>query len=181
MTPHALAPAAFAILIVLSLYWRFRRLFGRQRVQQARMKFRIGFLLVIGALLMLRGLSRPDIAMAMAAGLAGGVGLALLGLRLTRFEDTPQGRFYTPHGGIGLALSALLAGRLAYRYFVIWPALQAHGGNAGGFGDFQRSALTSALFALLIGYYVAYYAGVLIKNGAGASRGATRDPPAQDR
>ncbi|MFI4969213.1 MAG: DUF1453 domain-containing protein [Lysobacterales bacterium] len=179
MTPQALAPAAVAVLVMLSLYyWRFRRLFGRQRVQPARMKFRIAFLLLVGVLLMLRGMTQPDIAIAAAAGLAGGVALALLGLRLTRFESTPQGRFYTPHGGIGLALSALLVGRLAYRFFVIGPALQAaHGAGADPFGGFQRSPLTSAMFALLIGYYVAYYAGVLIKSGTGATGVATRDPP----
>ncbi len=101
----------------------------------------------------------------MAAGLAGGVALALPGLKLTRFETTPQGRFYTPHGGIGLALSALLIGRLAYRFVVIWPELQAaHGAGADPFASFQRSPLTLAMFALLIGYYVVYNAGVLIRS-----------------
>jgi len=133
------------------------------------MKFRIVFLLVVGALLMLRGMAQANIAVAVAAGLAGGVALALFGLKLTRFETTPQGHFYTPHGGIGLALSTLLIGRLAYRFVVIWPSLQAaHSADENPFASFQRSPLTSAMFALLIGYYVAYYAGVLIRSGAGS-------------
>lgn len=75
------------------------------------MKFRIAFLLLADAFLLLRGLMQTDIAAA--SGLAGGA-LALFGLRLTRFENTPQRRFYTPHGGIGFAFSGLLIGRLAY-------------------------------------------------------------------
>ncbi|MEO7062181.1 MAG: DUF1453 domain-containing protein [Dokdonella sp.] len=170
MTLQTLAPAAFAVLVVTALYVRrMRRLFGRQRVQPARMKFRIVFLLLVGALLLLRGMAHADIAAAaMAVGLAAGCALALFGLKLTRFETTSEGRFYTPHGGIGLALSALLIGRLAYRLIVLWPQLQAaHGAGADPFSSFQRSPLTLAMFGLLIGYYVAYYAGVL-RRSAGA-------------
>lgn len=169
MTLHALAPATIAVLAVAALYYRrMRRLFGRQRVQPARMKFRIAFLIFVGALLLLRGMVHPDQpAAAMAAGLAGGIALALLGLKLTRFESTPLGRFYTPHGGIGLALSALLIGRLAYRLVVILPQLQAaHGAGVDPFSSFQRSPLTLAIFGLLIGYYVAYYIGVLLRSAA---------------
>ncbi len=167
MTLQALAPAVFAVLVVAALYYRrMRRLFGRQRVQPTRMKFRIVFLLFVGALLLLRGMAHADsAAVAMAAGLAGGVALALLGLKLTRFETTAQGRFYTPHGGIGLALSALLIGRLVYRFVVLWPQLQAaQGAGADPLSGFEHSPLTLALFALLIGYYVAYYAGILMRS-----------------
>jgi drug/metabolite transporter superfamily protein YnfA len=171
MSPTALLPSAVMVLVVLGLYYRrFRRLFGRQRVQPTRMKVRIAILLLLGVLLMLRGLMQADIAIAGVAGLGGGLVLALLGLKLTQFENTPQGRFYTPHGGIGLALSALLLGRLVYRFFVIQPSLQAvQGSGADPFAGFQRSPLTAAMFALLIGYYVVYYAGVLIRSGGGTT------------
>lgn len=176
MSLHALVPAAFAVLLVAAMYYRrMRRLFGRQRVQPKRMKFRILFLLVLGAFLVLRSMTHVDMIAAMLAGLVGGVALALLGLKLTRFETTAQGRFYTPHGGIGLALSALLIGRLVYRLVEIWPALHAaHGAGADPFSSFERSALTLAMFALLVGYYVAYYAGVLMRSAglAQSSSGA---------
>lgn len=163
MTPAALAPAGFAILFVLMMARRFRRLFGRQPVQPTRMKLRIGILLVVGALLLVRGLIAPVTGLATAAGLGAGIALALLGLRLTVFESTPQGRWYTPHGGIGLAISALLVGRLAYRFWQIAPAMQqAHQAGDDPFAAFQRSPLTLAIFALLIGYYVTYFVGVLM-------------------
>jgi cytochrome b561 len=127
------------------------------------------FLLLIGALLLARAAMGLQAGLAVAAGLGSGVALAWLGLRLTTFETTPQGRFYTPHGGIGLALSALLLGRLAYRFFVIAPVLQdAHEAGMNPFAAFQRSPLTLAIFALLIGYYVTYYAGILLRSGAQA-------------
>lgn len=176
MTPAALAPAGFAVLIALMYYRRFRRLFGRQPVQPARMKFRIVFLLVVGALLLARAALGMQAGLAVATGIGGGVALAWLGLRLTTFETTSQGRFYTPHGGIGLALSALLLGRLAYRFFVIAPALQdAHEAGMNPFAAFQRSPLTLAIFALLIGYYVTYYIGVLVRSG-----GPAETPPHVD-
>jgi drug/metabolite transporter superfamily protein YnfA len=167
MTPSALVPAGFAVLIAFSLYRRSRRLFGRQPVQPTRMKFRVVFLLFVGAMLMLRGAHDMQFALAMVGGLGGGVALALFGLHLTRFEQTAQGNFYTPHGGIGLALTLLLLGRLAYRFFIIYPSMQAtQGTGADPFSGFERSPLTTAIFGLLIGYYVAYYAGVLVRSGA---------------
>jgi drug/metabolite transporter superfamily protein YnfA len=168
MTPAALVPAAgFALLIGFSLYRRSRRLFGRQPVQPARMKFRIVFLVFVAVLLMLRGFASPNIALALAAGLVCGAALALLGLHLTRFETTPQGRFYTPHGGIGIALTLLLLGRLVYRFvgLYLYPEMQiAHSLGADTFSGFQHSPLTAAIFTLLIGYYVAYSIGILIRS-----------------
>jgi len=166
MTPAALAPAGFAVLIALMYYRRLRRLFGRQPVQPMRMKFRIAILLLVGALLLLRGALGPQGGLAVVAGLGGGIALAWLGLRLTTFESTPQGNFYTPHGGIGLALSVLLLGRLVYRFFVIAPVVQdAHQAGMDPFAAFQRSPLTLAIFALLIGYYVTYYIAILLRTG----------------
>jgi len=166
MTPAALAPAGFAVLIALMYYRRLRRLFGRQPVQPMRMKFRIAILLLVGALLLLRGALGPQGGLAAVAGLGGGIALAWLGLRLTTFESTPQGNFYTPHGGIGLALSVLLLGRLVYRFFVIAPVVQdAHQAGMDPFAAFQRSPLTLAIFALLIGYYVTYYIAILLRTG----------------
>jgi hypothetical protein len=179
MIAHALATAAITVVVVLMLYRRFRRLSGRQRVQPRRMKFRIGILALVGFMLLLRGLAQPQIGGAMALGLAAGVALAFAGLRWTHFENTPQGRFYTPHSLIGLALSALLIGRLAYRFIVLYPVLStAHQMGANPYMAFQRSPLTTATFALFIGYYIAYYAGVLMHSTRMAAHGGARDPDA---
>ena len=159
--------AAIAALVVFALYRRFRRLFGRQPLQPTRLKVRIALFTLVGLMILVRGLHSMDFAAAGLAGVAAGVALAYLGLRLTRFEVTPGGIFYTPNGYIGVAISALLLGRLAYRFQVLYPAMQAaQADNGDPFAQFQRSPLTLALFGIVIGYYIAYYAGLLLRRSA---------------
>ncbi|HEY0231547.1 MAG TPA: DUF1453 domain-containing protein [Dokdonella sp.] len=181
MTPNVAVPAVFAALIVVfSLYRRFRSLFGRQPVQPLRMKLRIALLALAGAFVLLRGLTQTDVMLAAAAGLAGGIALAFAGLKWTQFETTPQGSFYTPHSAIGVALSALLLGRLAYRFAVLYPSLQEaqQAGAANPFDGLQHSPLTSATLALFIGYYVTYYIGVLRRSDVPAAKDEQAAPPA---
>lgn len=179
MTAHALASGAIAMLVVLILYRRFRRLFGRQRVQPKRMKFRIGVFVVAGFMLLWRGVAQPQVDGMIVLAFVAGVALAFAGLKWTRFENTPQGRFYTPHSTIGLALSALLIGRLAYRFVVLLPVLSAaRQTDANPYMAFQHNPLTTAIFTLFIGYYVTYYAGVLIRSRHLAVRDDSRDPDA---
>jgi len=88
----------------------------------------------------------------------------------------PAGVFYTPNGYIGAILSALLLSRLAYRFLVLYPTLQsAHAEGADPFTMFQRSPLTLALFGIVIGYYIAYSIGLLVRSRA------LREPPAIDQ
>jgi hypothetical protein len=93
-------------------------------------------------------------------GLAAGVLLALVGLRLTRFEATPEGRFYTPNPYIGVAISILFVGRLLYRLFMLSTVsekpMQAP--------PLMQSSLSFLVFGLLAGYYMAYYIGVLMRS-----------------
>jgi uncharacterized membrane protein YidH (DUF202 family) len=167
MDPKLIAPAAMIALVAFAIYRRVRRNIGRQRVRPKRMWFRVGILGVIGALVLIASLRNAELGGAMIAGLAGGVALAWLGLRHTKFETTPQGNFYTPHTTIGLAVSALLLGRLAYRFLVLYPAMHAAAQvNASPFATYQKSPLTLAIFGVLVGYFVAYYLGVLNKRHA---------------
>jgi hypothetical protein len=165
MTDNPIVLAAIAMLVAFALYRRFRRLFGRQPVQPKRMRVRVGFLLLVGAFLLLRGFAQPQVALAMAGGFALGAALAWLGLRLTLFEATPQGNFYTPHSGIGIAVSLLLLGRLAYRFSTVYPQLQdAHQASGDPFAGLQSNPLTAATFALVIAYYAVYLIGVLMRS-----------------
>ena len=49
---------------------------------------------------------------------------------------------------------------LLYRFMVLYPGM-AHAAQ-GGYAAYQRSPLTMAILGLLIGYYIAYYAGLLL-------------------
>ncbi|WHZ19858.1 MAG: hypothetical protein OJF55_002007 [Rhodanobacteraceae bacterium] len=160
MTPNVIIPIVIAPLIVWRLYARMRRNFGRQPIQPRRMWARVIILSVVIALFALEGLRGPSLAEGVAAGLLGGVVLGIVALRFTRFEIDGINDCYVPNPWIGLALTALLLGRLLYRFMVLYPAM-THAA-ADGYAAYQRSPLTMAIFGLLIGYYIAYYAGLLL-------------------
>jgi hypothetical protein len=165
MDPKLVTPLLFAAFVAFAIYRRVRRNIGRQRVQPMRMRSRIILFGVIGALVLAVSARNVELFGATAAGIAGGVALAWLGLRHTQFEITEQGSFYTPHTYIGLFVSALLLGRIAYRFMIVYPAMQAaQQVNANPFAAYQKSPLTLAIFGIVIGYYIAYYAGVLMRS-----------------
>jgi len=167
MNQDAFVYAAMAALVLFALYRRFRSVFGRQLLQPTRLKFRIGVLSLVTLLLIARGTHSANLAMAGLAGFAFGAALAYVGLRLTRFDVMPGGIFYTPNAYIGLVLSALLLSRLAYRFKVLYPTMQAaHAETGDPFAAFQRSPLTLALFGIVIGYYLAYCIGLLARGAA---------------
>jgi cytochrome b561 len=94
----------------------------------------------------------------LAGGLIFGSLLAVYGLRQTRFEQTPQGLFYTPHAHLGIALSLLFVGRILYRLVAVYAL---NGAASPGAAEFARSPLTLAVFGLLAGYYIIYAVGLV--------------------
>jgi hypothetical protein len=102
--------------------------------------------------------AQPERLSWLAAGLAAGVPLGLFGLRRTRFEPTPQGLFYTPNLHIGVALSLLFAGRIAYRVVEIYALRTA---LPTDFSGFAVSTPTLCVFGLLAGYYLTYAVGLV--------------------
>ncbi|EIM00793.1 DUF1453 domain-containing protein [Rhodanobacter denitrificans] len=152
--------------ILAWMVWRrVSRQFGRQPIRRKRMLFRIAMFALIGGLLALSGLHR----LALAEGLAGGVliggAIGLLGLRLTRFEVDPvKGDCYVPNPWIGALLTALLLGRLAWRMLVAWPSMQQVPADPGAMPPMGHALtpLTMLVVGLLVGYYIAYFSGLLI-------------------
>jgi cytochrome b561 len=132
------------------------------------MIFRVVIFSVIAALLLAISFMQPATTLGAAAlGLALGGIVGVVGLRLTQFELGPQGNFYTPHAYIGGAVSALLVARIIYRFFVVFPTMQSTAEQAAANGNpyagFQSSPLTLAILMLTAGYYITYYAGILLK------------------
>jgi hypothetical protein len=161
MSPNLIAPIVIAPLIVWRLYYRMRRNFGRQPIRPKRMWSRVAILCAASMLIALGGVRDPRLAEGLALGLLGGAVLGIVALRLTRFEIDGADDRYFPNPWIGLALTTLLIGRLLYRFMVIWPAL-SQGAASGAYPGMQRSPLTLAVLGLLFGYYIAYYAGLLL-------------------
>lgn len=159
MSPNLIVPIVIAPLIVWRLYYRMRRSFGRQPIRRKRMWTRVGFLALVTLLVASEGFINPRLAAGLGLGLAGGVVLGIVALRLTRFEIDGKNDCYFPNLWIGLGLTALFLGRLLYRFMVLWPEM-AHA--SGGIGNSPRSPLTLAILGLLLGYYIAYYVGLLL-------------------
>ncbi len=152
-----------AIVISFAVYRRYRRTVGRQRLSPKRMVLRVVLLCAAGVFLGAAVIVGYPALIEILISLGLGLAAAYLGLRLTDFESTPEGEFYTPNTYVSLAVFGVFILRLVYRLifeFQKGPPLQATDGNP--FVGFGSNPLVAAPFFLLIGYYALYYGGVLI-------------------
>ena len=160
-------PWLFAVLIIFIAYRRFRRNFGRQPLSPARMTVRIVMLMVLAAALAPSGLRGGEFALAEISGFAAGIGLALWGASHTRFVRDGERLFYIPHTYTGIAVSALVLGRIVYRVAAAYATGGVPGPNEAApdiQGSMVKTPLTLGLFFVLIGYYVCYYSRVMWKS-----------------
>jgi hypothetical protein len=163
-----IAPFVLAPLALLMLYRRVRRSVGRQLLRPHALMVRVVIMALIALGLGSMAWFAPQLGLGAVAGLVLGAGLGLIGLKLTRFESDAEHRYYIPNPYIGVALSALLLARLAYRYMVLVPST-VQAASASAMPPPYGSPLTMALVALLIGYYLSYSAGVLLRSRAPAT------------
>ena len=157
-----IVPLLLVAFIVWRVVMRVRRNVGKQPVQTKRLVARIVIYSVLCVLLGLVAMNHPKVLAALGGGLVVGIPVALVGLRLTRFETTPAGKFYTPNAYIGVTISLLFIIRLFYRLSTVVTAssqLQGHRQPP----QLMQSPLTYFFFGILAGYYIAYFAGILIE------------------
>lgn len=160
-----LAIAAFVALWLVTLplviWQRYRRGRARRRAQPWVVGVN-AWSLVISAVLFLLGAwlagvwidHAPAYA---AAGLLVGLCAGVLGLALTRYELEPAGLFYTPNRWLVLALTAIVAARIAYGLWhvaALWDAGESHADWV------QRQGSLLAVGGLLLGYHAAYLWGL---------------------
>ena len=177
MTTAAPTQLMFTIGLGAFIVWRMlsrvRRMVGRQRATTRRPWFTVVLFPLLLVALGVVALVNPPALMALVAGAVGGGVLGVVGLRLTRFESTPEGRFYTPNAYLGVALSLLFIGRVGWRY------MQLYGASPEAMSqppDVSRSPLTLAIFGLLAGYYTVYAAGLLRWQSGGALPATGAEP-----
>ncbi len=155
-------PSALLLLLVPLVAWRMysrvRRLIGRQRLSKVRPWITLTIFPLIVLLLAWLTSAEPLRLAWLATGAAVGVPLGVFGLKRTRFEPTLQGLFYTPNLHLGIALSLLFAGRIAYRLVEIYAFRTA---LPDDFSGFAVSTLTLGVFGLLAGYYMTYAVGLV--------------------
>lgn len=148
----ATAPYWMPALSMWLVYRRIRRNFGVQPWRPLRSGIRLGILSLVACLLIVLAAVQPQLTMAMAIGAALGVGVGLLALKHTHVALREGLRVYTPNPWIGGALTALLVGRLAWRW--------THEGVAAAQ---TPSALTLGMAAVLIVYSLVYLVGLMVQ------------------
>jgi hypothetical protein len=154
---HMLTIIGIVVLIVWRMQRRLRRLIGRQPLSPRRPWVTVVAFPVLLGFMALSPHSQPLADAALAGGVVLGIALGIVGLRLTRFEVTPEGLFYTPSAHLGVALSLVLVARLAYRFAVTgFPGSPDAPPPAA-----SLTPLTLFIFGTLAGYYVTYAAGLL--------------------
>jgi len=158
-TPHPALLVSLGVLalVVWRMYSRVRRMVGRQAFSRKRVLATVVLFPLLLVLVLFGSLAHPTSLLASAAGAGLGVALGFYGFRLTKFEETPLGLFYTPSAHLGIALSLLFIGRIGYRF----AQLYLSGASASSHSAFVSSSLTLAIFGTLAGYYVSYALGLL--------------------
>lgn len=169
MDPKLVTPILVAVLVAWGIARRVRRTFGRQPVHVGRIAFRIGMLALVAGLVVATARDAQALE-SVIAGVGCGAALGYVGLTHTRFEVTPEGRFYIPHTYIGLAVTALFLGRLIYRFAYLQSDPHAMMGAHQDLAiAYQKNPVTLGIFGLVVGYYVVFYVGVLAKTRTAAA------------
>jgi hypothetical protein len=146
-------------LIAWRIYSRVRRNVGRQKSRAWRHWAGAVLFPLLLLLLAVTAMARPLSEAALAAGIVAGAALGFWGLRLTRFERTAEGFFYTPNAYLGIALSLLLIARVLYRLGALY--MMRGTASAAQAQDFTRSPLTLLIIGLVAGYYATFAIGLL--------------------
>ena len=116
--------------------------------------------LVFGAMIVVPAaqlLDNPTNLGALVIGALGGIAYGVWGLKLTRFEDTPQGYFFTPNARLGIVMAMIFVARLLY----IGVEIYANQGKGIPAPKLTDSSLTMLCVGLTAGYFGYYSAGLL--------------------
>jgi hypothetical protein len=149
----------FGGLIAWGIYRRIRRNIGRQPLRRARIIYSLVIFTLVILLVFAVSLQSTNMLLGIGGGILLGAGLGFLGLRLTKFETTDEGHFYTPNTHIGVALSVLLVGRMIYRMWVLGNVDMT---KASSQPQLFQSPLTYFILGLTLGYYLVYWIGLFV-------------------
>jgi len=165
MAPHVTMPLVMIPLMALVVWRRVRTQFGLQPIRRRKMIMRVAVFAVLGCLMAAFAMRDMRLLSGLGGGLVAGAALGLLGLRLSQFRVDPvKGDCYLPNPYIGALVTVLFLGRLLWRLAMVSPQLQDPTGTAAPIHgpDIGQSPLTLALLGLFVGYYICYFAGLLI-------------------
>lgn len=175
--PLLIVPLVLLALLVLWLVLLPLALWQRYRLGKARRKAwpwlvkSNAWLLLVSSVVFLAGMALttlwwPGALVYALAGMGAGLILGMVGLRLSRFEYTPQGMFYTPNAWLILGLTLLVVLRLTLSLVELWRYWQGAGALAG-VPVFEHASLF-AVAGLLLGYTLCFHWGLRRKLGRAA-------------
>lgn len=158
-----LMPLAFVLLLPFSILNRYRagtaRRMGRSWVATLNVTF-IGFsALLFLAAAAITNVWVPEALVYSLAGLAGGILLGIVGLKLTHWEPTARGLHYTPPRLLVLLITVVVAARVLYGFWRAWQAWE-HASSGGSWLIASGAAGSLAVGAGVLGYYFTYWTGV---------------------
>ena len=102
-------------------------------------------------------------------GLAGGCGLGVLGLLLTRWEVGGKSLYYTPNAWLVLGLTVIVAIRLGYGLWRVWESWRFSSAEEGNWLATSGIAGSMAIGALVLGYYLVFFGGIWLRLKAASS------------
>jgi hypothetical protein len=167
--PLLIVPLVILVLLVLWLLLLPLSLWQRYRLGKARRKAwpwlvkLNSWLLLFSVCVFVASMALTNVWWPGALGYAlTGIGIGLvtgiIGLWLSRYENTPQGFFYTPNPWLALTLTLLVATRIAMGFVEMWRYWQ--GREALSIIPVLDHASLFAVAGLLIGYYLSYTWGL---------------------
>lgn len=162
MTAAQIVPAIVVPLIVWRIYLRVRRNIGRQHWRPGRLIASAVIFSVVATLIGLAAFRSPAALAALGGGLIVGAGVAMIALKLTRFETVASEKYYTPNTVIGVGVTLLLIGRLVYRIIFLSSAAA----DRASAPQFFQSPVTLGIFGVTAGFYIAYALGVYFRGRA---------------
>jgi uncharacterized membrane protein len=141
-------------VLVWRVYARLKTQMQRQRSILTRHYTGIFVFLAMLAVPASELLANPFSLGALAVGIAAGIGYAIWGLKLTRFDETDEGYFFTPNARLGIVIAMLFAARVLYVGFELYA-------NQGPTPRFTDSPLTMLVVGLTGAYFGSYSIGIL--------------------
>ena len=157
MSLTTLALIALVPLLVWRIYSRLKNQMTRQRSIVSR---HYTGLIVFAAMILVPGTElgdRPFQLAALAAGAIAGIALGSYGLRRTRFEDTPEGYFFTPPSRMGVLVAMVLVARVIYLGIEIYMNQGSNRPNP----RFTDSPVTMLCLGLTAAYFATFSVGLM--------------------
>lgn len=117
---------------------------------------------IVGVIVLVAGYLHPTVYLYDLIGMAGGGIIAFYAIRSTSFEWRKDAWFYRPNPWIGVLLTVLFVGRIAYRLYQD-SALLGGGqvsestANNAQLSAYAHDPITGVILFALVMYYVVYY------------------------